>query len=319
MYQKETLEATEAEVALDATVAEAETSLTVRTQPQATTTLNPSRNMPVTLQVPPPIWPSTTKIKTTKRSTRRPPLSQATNITPPSSTQTPFRNTAFTVFPATKHSDEVYRYFKKVVDVNMIKKTASVLRFEGMNKGTFWEALFTFLYVDILDTTGTLYSMARFVGFLDLNSYFEGQYFTFMADASSIVMGSLLGTSPVTAFIESSTVICKGRWTGLTALTVVGRASRSSSSSSTPMASRSSIAVRRLRPPAIAPWRHLRRPTVAPFSLGILANMISHSPPTLYLYLHYLAPFEVVASFPFTHCLGKINGNVHLPFHSFGN
>ncbi|RYR61644.1 hypothetical protein Ahy_A04g018833 [Arachis hypogaea] len=133
-----------------------------------------------------------------------------------------FRNTAFTVFPATKHSDEVYRYFKKVVDVNMIKKTASVLRFEGMNKGTFWEALFTFLYVDILDTTGTLYSMARFVGFLDLNSYFEGQYFTFMADASSIVMGSLLGTSPVTAFIESSTVICKGRWTGLTALTVVG-------------------------------------------------------------------------------------------------
>ncbi|QHO08150.1 hypothetical protein HN51_066806 [Arachis hypogaea] len=91
-----------------------------------------------------------------------------------------------------------------------------------MNKGTFWEALFTFLYVDILDTTLTLYPMARFVRFLDLNGYFEGQYFTFMADASSIVMSSLLGTSPVAAFIESSTVIREGGRIGLTTLTMAG-------------------------------------------------------------------------------------------------
>ncbi|XLT56205.1 hypothetical protein HN873_048809 [Arachis hypogaea] len=61
MYRKETLEAAEAEAALDAAVAEAESYLTAGTQPQATTTLNPSRNMPVTLQVPPPIRPLTTK------------------------------------------------------------------------------------------------------------------------------------------------------------------------------------------------------------------------------------------------------------------
>ncbi|XLU54241.1 hypothetical protein S245_048889 [Arachis hypogaea] len=66
------------------------------------------------------------------------------------------------------------------------------------------------------------------------------------------------------------------------------RASRSSSSSSsTTMASRSSTVVRRLCPLATAPWQHLCRPKVAPFSLGILANLISHSRPTLYLYLQH--------------------------------
>ncbi|CBI18057.3 unnamed protein product, partial [Vitis vinifera] len=113
-------------------------------------------------------------------------------------------------------------YFKKIVDVHAIESTAGALSFSGMGKGNFWEALFTFLYVDILDTTGTLYSMARFAGFTDDNGDFEGQYFAFMSDAASIVVGSLLGTSPVTTFIESSTGIREGGRTGLTALTVAG-------------------------------------------------------------------------------------------------
>ncbi|KAL4556959.1 hypothetical protein LXL04_035128 [Taraxacum kok-saghyz] len=118
--------------------------------------------------------------------------------------------------------DAAYDYFKKVVDVHKIESTAGALSFSSINKGYFWEALVTFLYVDILDTTGTLYSMARFAGFADENGEFEGQYFAFMSDASSIVVGSLLGTSPVTAFIESSTGIREGGRTGMTALTVAG-------------------------------------------------------------------------------------------------
>ncbi|EOY04493.1 hypothetical protein QUC31_017235 [Theobroma cacao] len=133
-----------------------------------------------------------------------------------------FRNTAVTAFPNTEAGNSAYQYFKKVVDVHVIKRTAGALNFKGMNKGYFWEALVTFLYVDILDTTGTLYSMARFAGFTDENGDFEGQYFAFMSDAASIVVGSLLGTSPVTAFIESSTGIREGGRTGLTALTVAG-------------------------------------------------------------------------------------------------
>ncbi|KAJ0978411.1 hypothetical protein J5N97_013885 [Dioscorea zingiberensis] len=133
-----------------------------------------------------------------------------------------FRHTSVTAFPDTPAGDDSFNYFKKVVDVHKIESTAGALSFTGISKGYFWEALFTFLYVDILDTTGTLYSMARFSGFVDDNGDFEGQYFAFMSDATAIVAGSLLGTSPVTAFIESSTGIREGGRTGLTALTVAG-------------------------------------------------------------------------------------------------
>ncbi|KAJ4979480.1 hypothetical protein NE237_010260 [Protea cynaroides] len=133
-----------------------------------------------------------------------------------------FRHTKVTAFPDTETGNSSYDYFKKVVDVHTIKHTAGALSFSGMGKGSFWVALITFLYVDVLDTTGTLYSMARFAGFVDSNGDFEGQYFAFMSDATGIVIGSLLGTSPITAFIESSTGIREGGRTGLTALTVAG-------------------------------------------------------------------------------------------------
>ncbi|WCJ20037.1 Adenine/guanine permease AZG1 [Euphorbia peplus] len=133
-----------------------------------------------------------------------------------------FRGTKVTAFPNTTAGDTAHEYFKQVVDVHAIKKTAGALSFKSLGKGHFWEALVTFLYVDVLDTTGTLYSMARFAGFLDEKGNFEGQYFAFMSDATSIVVGSLLGTSPVTVYIESSTGIREGGRTGLTALTVAG-------------------------------------------------------------------------------------------------
>ncbi|GKU91269.1 hypothetical protein SLEP1_g5167 [Rubroshorea leprosula] len=131
-----------------------------------------------------------------------------------------FRNTKVTEFPNTDAGNSAHDYFKKVVDIHLIRSTAGALSFKSIGKAYFWEALVTFLYVDILDTTGTLYSMARFAGFIDEKGDFEGQYFAFMSDATSIVVGSLLGTSPVTAFIESSTGIREGGRTGLTALTV---------------------------------------------------------------------------------------------------
>ncbi|XP_057523371.1 adenine/guanine permease AZG1 [Amaranthus tricolor] len=130
-----------------------------------------------------------------------------------------FRNTQVTVFPDTEAGNAAFRYFKQVVDVHTIKKTAGALSFKGFGKGPFWVALITFFYVDILDTTGTLSSMARFAGFMDENGDFEGQYPAFMSDAFSIIIGSLLGTSPVTVFLESSTGIREGGRTGITALT----------------------------------------------------------------------------------------------------
>uniref|UniRef100_A0A803P1H7 Adenine/guanine permease AZG1 n=1 Tax=Cannabis sativa TaxID=3483 RepID=A0A803P1H7_CANSA len=101
-----------------------------------------------------------------------------------------FRNTSVTAFPNTVSGETAYRYFKQIVDVHPIQKTLGALSFKNMGKGHLWEALVTFLYVDILSTTGTLYSMASFAGFSDENGDFEGQYFAFMSDATSIVAGS---------------------------------------------------------------------------------------------------------------------------------
>ncbi|KAG0483581.1 hypothetical protein HPP92_011665 [Vanilla planifolia] len=130
-----------------------------------------------------------------------------------------FRGTDVTAFPDTPSGNDSYAYFKRIVDIHPIRSTAGALSFADIGRGRFWGVLFTFLYVDILDTTGTLHSMARFAGFVNDKGEFEGQYFAFMSDATAIVAGSLLGTSPVTAFIESSAGIREGGRTGLTALT----------------------------------------------------------------------------------------------------
>ncbi|KAJ8753827.1 hypothetical protein K2173_000081 [Erythroxylum novogranatense] len=133
-----------------------------------------------------------------------------------------FRHTSVTAFPDTESGNLSFQNFRKVINLPVIKKTAGVLSFKDINKGRFWGALATFLYVDMLDATGTLYSMANFAGFMDVNGDFEGQYFAYISNAASIVVGSLLGTSPVTVYLESSTGIREGGRTGLTALTVAG-------------------------------------------------------------------------------------------------
>ena len=54
-------------------------------------------------------------------------------------------------------------YFKKVVAVPKIINTGAAFDFSGFGSGSLWIALVTFLYVDFLDTTGTLFSMCNFV------------------------------------------------------------------------------------------------------------------------------------------------------------
>lgn len=130
------------------------------------------------------------------------------------------RNTQVTYFPNTPQGNQSFQYFKKIVDVHKIESTAGTFSFAEFGKSELWVVLITFLYVDLLDTTGTLYSMAKFAGFVDEKGEFEGQYFAYMSDATAIVVGSALGTSPVAVFIESSTGIREGGRTGLTAVTV---------------------------------------------------------------------------------------------------
>lgn len=130
------------------------------------------------------------------------------------------RNTPVTFFPHTPDGDDRFNFFKKVVTFHPIKHTLAVQdwNISGEHAGQFALALITFLYVDILDCTGTLYSMARFCGAIDEETGdFEGSAVAYTIDAFGITIGSLFGCPPVTAFIESGAGISEGGATGLTA------------------------------------------------------------------------------------------------------
>ncbi|KJA22386.1 hypothetical protein HYPSUDRAFT_202188 [Hypholoma sublateritium FD-334 SS-4] len=130
------------------------------------------------------------------------------------------RGTPVTYFPHTDSGDALFDYFKNVVQFHKLQKIGNVIDHHYGN-GRIWYALITFLYVDILDTTGTLYSMAKFAGLRDpVTLDFEGSSIAYCVDAFSISMGALMGVSPVTAFIESATGISEGGKTGLTAMTI---------------------------------------------------------------------------------------------------
>ncbi|KAJ6602387.1 permease family-domain-containing protein [Mycena vulgaris] len=128
------------------------------------------------------------------------------------------RPTPVTYFPYTDAGNAAFDYFKQVVTFHSLEKVGNAIDFH-YGKGRVWYTLVTLLYVDILDTTGTLYSMAKFAGLRDpVTLDFENSTIAYCVDAFCISMGSLMGSSPVTAFIESATGISEGGKTGLTAM-----------------------------------------------------------------------------------------------------
>ncbi|KAF3436806.1 hypothetical protein FNV43_RR19559 [Rhamnella rubrinervis] len=131
-----------------------------------------------------------------------------------------FRGTSVTYFPRTPEGDSNHKYFKKVVDFHKIQSTVGVFSFSEFNKSEVWIALATLFYVDVLATTGTLYTMAEIGGFVDEKGSFEGEYLAYIADAGSTIVGSVLGVSPIATYVESSAGIREGGRTGLTAVVV---------------------------------------------------------------------------------------------------
>ncbi|KAJ0117706.1 inner membrane protein yieg [Diaporthe amygdali] len=116
------------------------------------------------------------------------------------------RSTPFTYFPNTVEGDERFEFFKKVVSFHPITHTLNAQQWDlsGNYGASFALALFTFLYVDIIDCTATLYSMARFCNKTRKgDGDFPRSTVAYCTDAACISIGSLLGCSPVTAFIES--------------------------------------------------------------------------------------------------------------------
>ncbi|SHN54236.1 putative MFS transporter, AGZA family, xanthine/uracil permease [Butyrivibrio hungatei DSM 14810] len=78
---------------------------------------------------------------------------------------------------------------------------------------------FSFLYVDLFDTVGTVVGVADKAGLLDKDGNLPRVGQVFIADAVGTTVGALLGTSTVTSFVESSAGVAAGGRTGLTAFT----------------------------------------------------------------------------------------------------
>lgn len=80
----------------------------------------------------------------------------------------------------------------------------------------FLVVIFSFLFVDIFDTLGTLMGVTTKAGMLDKEGRLPGIKRVLMADAVATAAGAVLGTSTVTTFVESSTGVLAGGRTGLT-------------------------------------------------------------------------------------------------------
>lgn len=82
------------------------------------------------------------------------------------------------------------------------------------------QVVFVFLFVDMFDSVGTLVGLGRQAGFLTATGDLPRAQRALMADAVATTVGGALGTSTVTAYVESATGVAEGGKTGLTAVTV---------------------------------------------------------------------------------------------------
>ena len=83
----------------------------------------------------------------------------------------------------------------------------------------FFTVFFSFLFVDIFDTVGTLVGVTNRAGLIDKNGNIPRVKQALLSDAIGTVFGAMLGTSTVTSFVESTSGVAAGGRTGLTALT----------------------------------------------------------------------------------------------------
>ncbi|MDY4609051.1 MAG: NCS2 family permease [Sphaerochaetaceae bacterium] len=80
--------------------------------------------------------------------------------------------------------------------------------------------MFTFLFVDMFDTVGTLIGCATKANMIQEDGSIPNCKEALFADAIGTTVGAILGTSTVTTFVESSSGVAEGGRTGLTALVV---------------------------------------------------------------------------------------------------
>ena len=84
----------------------------------------------------------------------------------------------------------------------------------------FFGVIFAFLFTDLFDTSGSLIAVGKEGGLLDGDGNLPRLKQAVIVDSGASVLGSLLGTSSVTSYIESASGVKAGGRTGLSAVTV---------------------------------------------------------------------------------------------------
>lgn len=83
----------------------------------------------------------------------------------------------------------------------------------------FLMVIFTFLFVDLFDTLGTLIGVSTKAGFLNEKGELPQIKEALLADAIATTAGAIFGTSTTTTYVESASGVADGGRTGLTSLT----------------------------------------------------------------------------------------------------
>jgi AGZA family xanthine/uracil permease-like MFS transporter len=118
-------------------------------------------------------------------------------------------------FPDNDAGNTRLEYFKQVVKIEPLDRLLVPFTNDLEEVAV---ALVTFLYVDFLDTSGTLLALVSSMGYVDENGDFPKSKWAFSADAIATIIGSLFGLSPVTSYIESGAGVEAGARTGLAAV-----------------------------------------------------------------------------------------------------
>ena len=91
--------------------------------------------------------------------------------------------------------------------------------FKGVGILNFFAVMFSFLFVDLFDTLGTLIGVASKADMLDEDGKLPHIKGALLADSIATCAGAVLGTSTTTTFVESASGVTEGGRTGLTSMT----------------------------------------------------------------------------------------------------
>ena len=107
-----------------------------------------------------------------------------------------------------------------VGEIPSLAPTFMQMDFKNLFTAELLSVIFVFFLVDLFDSTGTMIGVAHRAGLLDKQGNLPHLNRALLADSTAIVAGSALGTSSVTAYVESAAGAAAGGKTGLTAIVV---------------------------------------------------------------------------------------------------